>query len=527
VSENTRKNVLFQDFLQDVINKQIWTTVGLVKGDNEEFIFSCMTKKEHQSEVLEKNTWELQMGQGKYKFIQIQDNTILNPGVLVEESFPVLPFTLYRHPEGKYSKSIEILQDFILYHDLRVDNNGNYVNPVDEDIVINFYNILNVEIKTNYLRDFLAATDNILIRYVKNYRRISGKFSDLLHLDRTDTKFVKDIKSKTQNFTININDLGNDQIESLLNGKDLVLPYSEPIHPDYLYLTEKDGPQYEEFITGIDDNGRQVWESSGPEYKLKLVFFRKEVLKNYYNNDNFEVQDGAIYKHNSWYIPYGINEKRLVHVWLKDLMSIPYSEQSYWKGFNVLPDGGMGKTFFSRQLDAKFAKSTDPIVNLLSVFIDFKTKFKEKFDFDLIRDLSLDDKYIEKQIHTLTVNQQWEFDQQILYLSKLIVDHLNIKEIESHIIWRPSKKEEEGSINYFENFLIEKAIYDKTASKLICKPLRNLQSLRSSGSAHAKSSDYQKNIKKLYNVDDFNYDLIFNTVVQDLTNTFESLLIAV
>jgi hypothetical protein len=86
---------------------------------------------------------------------------------------------------------------------------------------------------------------------------------------------------------------------------------------------------------------------------------------------------------------------------------------------------------------------------------------------------------------------QREFDEQILVLTKLLVDSLNEQALASHAV--RGDKSEKG-IQKLNRFLEKIGLPQKDA---VVQFLRDLQELRSAGSAHRKGDRYEKLIARL------------------------------
>src|SRR5207253_2270262 len=108
------------------------------------------------------------------------------------------------------------------------------------------------------------------------------------------------------------------------------------------------------------------------------------------------------------------------------------------------------------------------------------------FGWFLFRPLARDDAHLLDQLHTPLDNSQPEFDQQALNLAKLLVDSLNDKAL---VAVAGAGPEKEPSLAKLERFL-----HGQPAPNIdsIMKPLRYIQSVRSSGGAHRKSENYEK-----------------------------------
>ena len=124
-------------------------------------------------------------------------------------------------------------------------------------------------------------------------------------------------------------------------------------------------------------------------------------------------------------------------------------------------------------------------------FKKFTQLWYSKFGWNLFKPLNEPDKHYFSTLHIPLSESPSEFENQVLSLTKIIIDSINEKELAIRL-QKPDKAWK--SIDKLNAYLSEKKIvgYDKHI-----KFLRNLQSLRSKAVAHRKPKDYAKEIKKL------------------------------
>jgi len=423
-------NILsFSDYFQSkkILNED-WITVARmdpVGRDDERIVFSVLIDKTNSKEVIKSENWEIdRLDVGEYHFDfghpyffkngnkidYIQGAGMLNK-ILIE------PFIFYIPNNGHYKSHFEILQDFILYHDLRIDGKGNYVNPESAEVIIKVNNPEYINIKTHELKDYLAARKKILVLYI-NYERI---FNDNIHNIISIERYEGKIENKDENYKLLVTKhYVPNQSFSWLRGKEIINPYSKPLHSDYNFLVGKSERQNIEFITGINENGDEVLQKCGVYGDITPCFFRKDLLLRYQeDHENYSVNPYTISKDNFWIIPYDINEEGLVHVYMKDLGDLPIDEQTYWRSFNVAPKGRLNRGFFERQMECKYTPSNNPVDVLLSKKNEVNKKFEKRFGFKLYTKLSGEDEHISKITHDLTLYNQKQLDDQCINLSKV------------------------------------------------------------------------------------------------------------
>lgn len=117
----------------------------------------------------------------------------------------------------------------------------------------------------------------------------------------------------------------------------------------------------------------------------------------------------------------------------------------------------------------------------------------------------------------MLTNEQNEFDAQILALTKVTIDSVNIKELRKFLgISDPQVK----SIALVEKLLI-KLNASNVSSNI--ELLRDIQSVRSTGVAHRKGNEYDKAIAKL-DINENDYQAQFDHLLRCLISFFEEVL---
>ena len=226
---------------------------------------------------------------------------------------------------------------------------------------------------------------------------------------------------------------------------------------------------------------------------LTKVFFKKEVLDRYYGKPSkYSIVDGyLLYTRddgvNEWGMPIDNNTVDCVMVYLGDLGKLPNEEQKYWKLFNIT-EGNSSIVSFRRDYQAEFCSPTEPALYFKEKFKIFNNEWNKKFGWNLFKPLSEEDKHHLKTLRVPS-NEQKEFDEVVLSLNKLIIDSLNTKEMKKNLIFDRG----DNSISILKKYLEQK---HKVNVPLMMEFLRDLQNLRSSGSAHRKGDNYTKAYKR-------------------------------
>lgn len=150
----------------------------------------------------------------------------------------------------------------------------------------------------------------------------------------------------------------------------------------------------------------------------------------------------------------------------------------------------MSQTAFRRSFLAEFADATRADLAFKQTFVEFGKAWNQKYGWQLFKPLSGADQHCFTSLRIPATDQQNEFDTQVMYLTKLLVDSLNEAELSKHIKGPADQK----GISKLEEFLRSTRTSDFGSH---IEFLRDLQALRSTGAAHRKSKQYEKAAEKL------------------------------
>jgi len=459
--------------------------------------------------VLTDCAWDVNTDLGQPFFSHSGDAISLKLGdKQVQNGIEFEPFTILRDFHTAYENKVEIVQNFVLYHNLYSDCDGyRFLDPVTNDVIVDYASPKYVRVKASYLKDYLAARKMALVRFHDHHRFVKKNVVSILGKDSDHATHRQD----DSHYSIYIGKLGmslEDETFSRLLGKDLVRPYDEPIHEEYKWLSKKPR-EFASFLIRIDGSEKRIestcdervlsnfFVDKGTPNFLTPVYFRQEVLQKYYDNPTrYTASSHSVSFLDLWNIPIAINREGLVHAWLGDLAHLPYEEQLHWKQHNVPPSGGINEEFYKTQILAQFAESKDPVYLLHKARDQLNKNSMNILGFKILSDLSDADAYIAKSIHIPVTNEQEELDDQLIYLSKCLVDALSKSEMENLVAWRASRREESTHISVLKAFLTERLGYPEVMATQTVRPFRSLQALRSQSAAHLKSSEYRQVLEK-------------------------------
>ena len=513
------QDLTFSDFLPKIgdLGKGEWVTVysghdGMLDGP---VFYSALIREDQASQSLQDPGWDFRIGSGAPGFSMHYEDGKEVTTYFRPSDEGIEPLVLWREFHGIRPGYWEVAEEFRLYFNLYDDRQNNKLlfidnNGDEHDAVL--MSATEIKIKGHLIKEYLAAK-NMRLALFFDFNRFSEKALEELglheyHEHRNGDDFSISIGARPwSGFAVD-----PQRSHGFLMGKKLVL--GDPnFKPDFLRRGDR---KYVEFIIGVDDNGKEVLHTceedklanyfgknpGAPQY-VTPVFFRKEVLNKYYSQpDKYTVDDGNLRCGGLWSLRMDNNHPESVMVFLGDLGHLSYSEQFYWRGFN-LSSGKMSRTAFERSIMGQFSDPENVDLFFKQQFSEFNRKWKKRFGWDLLKPMTDKDSYYFKILRIPLTNDQREFDEQILALTKVFIDSLNEQELGQELTLKPDAK----GLDKFEAWLRAKCGY----SEKMVEFMRKLQALRSAGSAHRKGEKYER-VKKFFQIGEKNHI----TVLEDI-----------
>lgn len=540
------ERILFIDFLASMNKKFIesgWITVSA------ECLHSALVSDEKLSDALSRYEWDLRKGSNGVSEIWSDGKwSFCHDGIDVLE-----PFVLYRSANYDIDNYVELSQDFRVL----LNMHDRYISPTEHCFVVDNENGdwekvaeikgETIRIKLTSLRKYLALRRMNLLLFFDEMRFSQQSFKEL-GLTPVMNQIVKD-----DDYIYNYSSLVDCHADGNKSGGWImgkcVLRYREKDYNRDSF--DQDDKQYAEFIYDYDDEGEPMSHSCKKEtlsnyfvangdnpLEMTPIFFKKEVLDKYYSNPNkYTVSDGAVGCEGSWSLYIDNDHRNYVIVPLVYLGNLDYSEQLYWKGYNVSPERDMGfsKTAYKRWIEGNFCDPMFPDLQFKYRFKQFNKRWEKQFGWPLFLPLIDEDEHRYKTLHCLTTeNNHSDFDEQILSMTKLVVDSLNQKcllseiddsntEVESFLKERKvtSSLELKAGIDKFQAFIFSKGMKCPDMVNF----LRKVQSLRSNSVAHRKSNK-RKNLAKLYEyfkLDELSEQQVLEDIFVKMIKTLDTL----
>ena len=421
----------------------------------------------------------------------------------------VEPLVLFRDFHGLYDSYMEISEEFRLFHNLYHDRKTDKYIKIDDEGNEHLVAVIEpnrIQMRLKEIRQFLAIKDMYLsIQF--DYDEYSTYHLKELGFEQGETHRQK----RFMRWCHGCGESISERYKSLsrLTGKQLIEPL--PKSKSGLWgFAEEPKKKYAEFIIGVDENGDEITNTTDPDalannfgatpdspHYLTPVHFRKQVLDKYYRESSkYSVKDSFLSCGYLWQVRIDNHHTDKICAWLGDLgRDLPYTEQQHWQLYNIPPEGGMSETYFRRQILAQPTNSNQ-LEHLFKQRYDDLQKHSEKhLCWQLLRPLPPGDEYHLNALRIPATDEQRDFDELVLSLTKILIDSLNEKELKKLISLEqeqnltPDQKENLKGIGWLEIALNACGVED--AANHIAF-LRKLQNLRSAGSAHLKGSKYKK-----------------------------------
>ncbi len=429
-------------------------------------------------------------------------------------SLGIEPIVLLRSYDGLKPKTLEILEEFRLFHNLYFDSANNKYIKHDEsgdEIQVVRVDGKSVDVQRKELRQFLTARNMSLAVHIDR-KCFSSLSIDTLsenerHWELRDEDFVSQFGATLWDESLN----NLHKSYSWLLAKRIVRglpPEKSGIWP----FDDNEDKQYEEFMIGVNEDDKPILYTSNPDKLadffgknpdapnfLTPTFFRREVLAKYYNEKTkYKVEDGALWCGSKWMLRMDNNHSDYVIVFLGDLGGdLPHKEQIHWKSYNVPPDGNISDTNFRRSFLAEFVDPEDCAMCFQQAYEIFSKAWLKQFGYYLFKPLAETDTHHFSKLRRPLTNEETEFHDIVLSLSILLQDRINKKEL-GKLIPDFQKKDVDNktklNIPVLAEFLESKDFADAAP---YVEYLRMLQMLRSnSGTVHPRNEkEYQKAVK--------------------------------
>ena len=417
----------------------------------------------------------------------------------------------------------EISEEFRLFHELYHDRKTDQYLKMDDagnEEVVAVVKPDHIQIRLKEIRQFLAIKEmHLAIQFI--FSETSLHSLEELELQAGDENKHNGLMCWMRRYG-DLNGTANCWAFSRLVGKRLVEPLPKA-KSGFWPFAEETEEKYEEFIIDVDENGDEIYATCNPhggiEY-LTPVHFSKKVLDKYYQEPRkYSVEDTYFGCGSLWGAYIDNHHKDRVCMWLGDLgRDLPNSEQQHWRLHNIPPTDGISKTFFDRQLGAQFKNSDMPEHIFEQRYRDLQKVSQDNLGEQWLLPLNTADTFHLQGMRIPATDEQRDFDEVVLSLTKVLIDSLNEAYLKKMIPFEKRKKfKDKHGIAVLEAALHLNGITDGDDHLDF---LRKLQSLRSSGSAHRKGHNYEK-IAKHFGIENQNLRDVFTGILNSATNVLD------
>lgn len=494
--------------IESIFGREAWLPMYKYVRDTRECIanFCALIPGQKTEEVMEDYSWDLHVGDGGPAVFTHFDDGPRDVYYRYGNDSGIEPLVLHRSFHGIKDPYTEISEEFRMYFNLYEDKkNGSLIRVMDsgdEEEVVRCKDG-ELQMRRREVKEYLSVKQMHLALYFD--------FTCYSHYTLADLglqEIERPYRAPGLKYVFSASDArlplsGGRRTISRIIGKKLIPPGSTQEEQFSARSSVEYGAM--EFIIGVDEEGEPILYTSdpsklsnhfganpgAPDY-LTPVFFKREVLGKYYTqHPKYAVEDGLLRCSGLWGLRIDNNHPKYVVVHLGDLgRDLPPSEQSYWRSFNVPPDGGFSEVAWRRGFLAQWTDSQSEDLSLKALFNKLQETWLRNFGWSLFRPLSVDDSHNMAGLRIPLSESQAEFDAQVLALAKILVDSLNEDGLARSGI--EVSKEMRG-IGKLAAFL---ELKDFPQRQQLVQYLRDLYSLRSSGSGHRKGSNYAKASEK-------------------------------
>jgi hypothetical protein len=412
------------------------------------------------------------------EFYNYPFNDLGNPGIWTTGESDKIQFTLGQtrdnnqikahyfvrsyNPHGHSEQRYPVAQSFIFYHELTEHSqkyNHVYIDELtDQEVIREEVNPntddgqFRVKINRHYLREYLGARKMGLAVWL-SLRRYAELEEDIEPIDKIDGNRL---------LTVRKADWMGDGERKIYTGelviKTIVKPYKDISWSDKNWSRKRNDHKVP-MIIDINEKTGELVLSEDSTFFLKPVYFKKGVLGKYIDDERSSVGTssqslGDIKYLDQWSLTYGLNENDRVVVWLGDLQKLSYEEQTYWRHFNIPPEGGIGDDFYKTQIEGQWVEESESLETRVLVLRRDINKITNRLYGTPLFIAPSDDEEYEKQLHTAIKTGPKALKPQINALARLFVDALD-KKLLSRLITDKTKlvndkSEKIGSINLLQ-----------------------------------------------------------------------------
>jgi len=504
-----------------------------VCNNHDHGIYCALIPTEQIEEILGYPTWDLGHGDGLPEATQYQEDGVVATEYLrFGVNSRIEPLVIDRDFQGMRPDYLELSEEFRLFHDLYHERKEDKYIKIDRSGNEHFVAIIEpnrIQVRLLEIRQFLAIKEmHLSIQF--DCREHSPHTLKELGLNQ-GTRDSRDGLVSWRLSYGHFSGSSEHQSFSRFLGKRLISPLPKQ-RSGFWGFADEEPKKYTDFIIGVDEEGAEVAHTCNPDHLTNVganpgsphyltpVHFRKSVLDKYYQQPSkYTVRDGILRCAQLWNMCVDNDHEDQVCAWLGDLgRDLPYEEQLYWRSHNIAPTGKMSETFVGRQLLSEFIDSEQPEHKFQRFYDGLCTACDEMLGWRLLLPLAREDIHCLQAIRVPPNDEQRDFDDLVLALTKVLVDSLNQRALNT-LLTVEARAELKGSIARLEAVL---AAQGASGYENHIEFLRILQALRSSAAAHRKGENYRK-IASEFGVDSQSLQTVFRGILNRALETIDYL----
>lgn len=468
-----KNNFLLDNKIEDIERSFCnsgWLTI-FDYDDNDEVhsrIFCCLIDKNQKQDFIKGYSPPIWMGRER-KSVVYGDNTYKTYGHNGLE-----PFLFYRNfPTLENRDSyIDVSEEFVLYWNLyekgesKKDRKYCFIDDLGELIDVIVIKPDKVIVQLKYLKEYITIRDiNFIVSY--DFTCIVDEYPHEWNI------VMKDEIKQTENYIFRhlIRNEFNYVQSSIMGNVFIDGNQNKSTHFDEVETKSL------KFIVGYDDAGNEIKiePSRSKEDFLKVIYFKRAVLEDYYNDPCCKV-DILFLQTRHFTLKIDNDRYDCVPVFLGDLSYLPQKELYHWKKYNIPRsiEMGISRSYYECMIKGNFIDYPERVDNYFKHrYHEFNEKWEQKFGWKFYKPLADEDKFRFKILHLPATNNENAFHYQMLNLCIIIIDRLNENEIGKKLEKQPKRK----TLDVFKGELLKKGIDIPQEIQILYKSERGLAKL--------------------------------------------------
>ena len=452
-----------------------------------------------------------------------------------EDMYGSEPLVIGRQFSKMKADYFEISEEFRLFHNLYHDRKTDTYIKIDEagnEITVAVVKSDEVQIRLKEIRQFLAIKE-MYLSMLFEFNEYSGYTLQELGLSEIEPEFKRDGLICWRHDYSGRTSYEGFQSDSRLKGRRLIkpLPKSKSGFGDFA-----EEPRYVEFIVGVDDNGDEIYHTCDPNklrrvsggnpdapWDITPVHFRKQVLDKYYNEPNkYNVKDSRV-ECGMWGMKIDNHDSDKVCVMLRDLSSLPYTEQLHWRACNIPPEGGVSETFYRRMVLSEWANSDQSDHLFKQSYEQLQKACDEHLAWQLLKPLGPGDEYRLKRLRIFAVDQESHLKDSILDLANILIERLNEERLED-LIPVSKRGDIKRGINRLEYVLDFRKVEDAEKYIIFLRCLWDLRNTRGGSHSELLEDSRYKRASAHFDLENLNRPEAFAKILEEAVQFLDFLI---